>query len=217
MKKGLFIALFCVLLLPLFTCNVLAQDIIVKKDGSIIKAKVLEVTESSILYKNYGNINGPSYSISIANVMSLTYENGQIESFDNASSMKEEAESKEVSTSDMSDAILLSRIADLDAKASHIQTVGNWVGTLGILGILTADVLLFYDNLGLLLGIGVPVLVVYTISEIALFNSFSRSYTKQADSLRSQLKHSTVSLAPSLFYDNTNRTIAGGLSFALSF
>lgn len=61
-----------------------AQDIIVKKDGSIIKAKVLEITETTVKYKNFTNQDGPSYSINIERVLSLTYENGEQESFSNA-------------------------------------------------------------------------------------------------------------------------------------
>jgi len=40
---------------------VFAQDVIVKKDGSTILAKVLEVNTDNIKYKKHSNQNGPTY------------------------------------------------------------------------------------------------------------------------------------------------------------
>lgn len=62
-----------------------AQDIIVKKDGSIIQAKVLKINTSDIEYKNYSNQNGPTYIINITDLLSINYENGEKESFVNTS------------------------------------------------------------------------------------------------------------------------------------
>lgn len=43
-----------------------AQDVIVKKDGSTIVSKVLEVNTDNIKYKKFSNQNGPTYTISIS-------------------------------------------------------------------------------------------------------------------------------------------------------
>ena len=69
--------------------SVLAQDVIVKKDGNIIRSKVLEVTPSDIKYKKESNPNGPTYTIHISDVMSINYENGENEHFENNSANKE--------------------------------------------------------------------------------------------------------------------------------
>ena len=72
-------------LLTLSAQNVAAQDVIVKKDGSTIIAKVLEVNQDNIKYKKLSNQNGPTYTISISDVMSVNYENGEKEDFNNSS------------------------------------------------------------------------------------------------------------------------------------
>ena len=68
-------------MLPAF-CNVDAQDVIVKKDGSAILSKVLEVNTSDIKYKKFSNLDGPTYSIIKSEIMSINYENGEKDVFD---------------------------------------------------------------------------------------------------------------------------------------
>ena len=77
-----------------------AQDVIVKKDGSTILSKVLEVNETNIKYKKFSNKTGPTYTIGIENVLSVNYENGEKETFDNTSLTVPKKEGKStVSTS----------------------------------------------------------------------------------------------------------------------
>ena len=58
MKKVIIIAL------SLATLNVAAQDVVVKRDGSTIIAKVLEVNQDNIKYKKFSNQNGPTSLLS---------------------------------------------------------------------------------------------------------------------------------------------------------
>ena len=62
----------------------MAQDIIVKKDGTTIKAKVEKVTDSVIEYKRFSNLTGPTYTIKIADLLAINYENGESETFGNS-------------------------------------------------------------------------------------------------------------------------------------
>ena len=64
-----------------------AQDVIVKKDGSTILCKTTEITSDIIKYKKSSNLEGPTYSINISEVISVNYENGEKDIF-NASSEK---------------------------------------------------------------------------------------------------------------------------------
>lgn len=66
-----------------------AQDVLVKKDGSTILVKVLKVTETEVEYKDFNNQDGPTRVISIANLLSINYQNGQKESFSVPSSTHE--------------------------------------------------------------------------------------------------------------------------------
>ena len=75
--KRLVVLLACFL----YGCVISAQDIITKKDGTDIQAKVTEVGESQVSYKKFSNLNGPVYTISISDILMITYENGEREMY----------------------------------------------------------------------------------------------------------------------------------------
>ena len=82
MKRLLLLSL---LLFPLFTVKLFAQDVIVKKDNSTILSKVVEISDTEIKYKKWSNQDGPTYSIKKTEVFSINYSNGDIDKFsDNA-------------------------------------------------------------------------------------------------------------------------------------
>jgi hypothetical protein len=63
----------------LFICSasfLFAQDMIVLKNGDEIKAKVLEITPTTIEYKKFDDPNGPTISIPKTEVRMVKYENG---------------------------------------------------------------------------------------------------------------------------------------------
>lgn len=62
-----------------------AQDLIVKKDGSVIQAKVTKVGTTEVEYKKWGNQDGPQYSIAVADILAINYQNGEKETFENVS------------------------------------------------------------------------------------------------------------------------------------
>ena len=85
---------YLILLLLAISCNnVNAQDIIVKKDGSVIQSKVLEVNETNIKYKKQTNLNGPTYTINISDVLAINYKNGEKDIFNNDSATPSKSES----------------------------------------------------------------------------------------------------------------------------
>ena len=61
MKRNI-IAIFYVVII-LISHNIYSQDIITKKDGTDIKAKVSEISDSEVKYKKYENPDGPTYSL----------------------------------------------------------------------------------------------------------------------------------------------------------
>lgn len=67
-----------------------AQDVIVKKDGSTILSKVLEINSSDIKYKKHSNLNGPTYTIAKSELLSINYENGEKEVFPDVTVNKQE-------------------------------------------------------------------------------------------------------------------------------
>lgn len=67
--------------LLLAVIDVYGQDVIVLKDGSTILSKILEVGTKEIRYKKYSNQDGPLYSISKTDVLSINYQNGEKDLF----------------------------------------------------------------------------------------------------------------------------------------
>lgn len=72
---------FILFLISISLC-VSAQDVIVKKDGSTIISKVLEVNIDNIKYKKHSNLDGPIYNMKLSDVLSINYANGEKETFD---------------------------------------------------------------------------------------------------------------------------------------
>lgn len=69
------------LLLLCVAGTAIAQDVIVKKDQSTVMSKVLEITSTEIKYKKWDNQDGPTYSVLRSEVVSINYENGEMEKF----------------------------------------------------------------------------------------------------------------------------------------
>jgi len=71
--------IFFLLTITSFTSN--GQDLIHKKDGTIIQSKVLEITVSVIKYKKFTNQEGPTYEISKTDVSKIVYPDGSVDDF----------------------------------------------------------------------------------------------------------------------------------------
>ena len=76
MKKILFVA---VLVASPISMN--AQDIVVRKGGDVENVKVLEVTPTEVKFKKYNNQNGPTFVEYRSNLVSVKYENGEVQKF----------------------------------------------------------------------------------------------------------------------------------------
>ncbi len=78
--RRLFFTIVALIAVP----NLIAQDIITKKDGSQIEANVIEIETSSIKYKKFSNPNGPTYNLLTSDILEIKYENGETESYSQA-------------------------------------------------------------------------------------------------------------------------------------
>ena len=65
-----------------------AQDVILKRTGEKIEAKVLEIGTNEIKYKKFSNLEGPTYNIEKREVFEITYKNGEVEKFENISQLE---------------------------------------------------------------------------------------------------------------------------------
>lgn len=59
-----------------------SQDILLKKSGDKIEAKITEVSDDYIKYKKVGMENGPDFKISVSDLFMLTFEGGEKMMFD---------------------------------------------------------------------------------------------------------------------------------------
>jgi len=65
-----------------FVANLLfSQDVLTKKTGDDIQAKVIEVTTTEVKYKKFDNLNGPLFSILKSELLLVRYENGSKDVF----------------------------------------------------------------------------------------------------------------------------------------
>lgn len=79
-KLLLFLFLLC-------SMSAFAQDVIVKKDGSTVVCRVIEVTSSEITYKKWSDLNGSNYVMDKSLVSAINYENGKKETFSETTSL----------------------------------------------------------------------------------------------------------------------------------
>lgn len=93
-----------------------AQDILVKKDGSTLQIKTEEISETTIKYHLWNNLTGPLRSISIENVISINYANGEIERFNT----NETPVSPEQPTKDVKQPATPSQMKDDLAKSTSV-------------------------------------------------------------------------------------------------
>ena len=68
---------FLILFLFLCSTSIFAQDVIVKKDGSTIVCRVVELTSSEITYKKWGDLNGSNYVMNRSDASAVNYQNGK--------------------------------------------------------------------------------------------------------------------------------------------
>lgn len=64
-------------MLLLCAASVSAQDVIVKKDGSTIVCRVVELTATEITYKKWSDLNGSNYVMERSAASAINYENGK--------------------------------------------------------------------------------------------------------------------------------------------
>lgn len=123
-----------ILLLMMFMCSLCtwAQDVIVKKDGSTVVCRVIEVTKTEVIYKKWTDLEGSNYIIDKSLVSAINYENGKKDNLDDTAATVQ-------STKLMTDDELLKMVsneevqkkiktpAQLKAKITRLKRVG-WIG-----------------------------------------------------------------------------------------
>lgn len=69
------------LILLCIAVSLFATDIIILKNSTRIDAVIQEVSQSEIKYKKASNPNGPSFILSTSEIVSIVYDNGEVQTF----------------------------------------------------------------------------------------------------------------------------------------
>ena len=106
-------------------CYASAQDLIVKKDGNVIQTKVIKIGTSEVEYKKWSNQNGPQYSIAVADILAINYQNGEKETFENVGAGSSQAAKSEA---DGQQSIVQVKPEDLspEAKAANDALIAKY-------------------------------------------------------------------------------------------
>lgn len=206
-----------------------AKDVITKTDGTKLDAKVEEITETVIKYRKATNPTGPIYTIPIASVATILYENGDTDTFNELVSTSPLPISQSLSPSDdelmriadtqtfntqfgyVSDTELLNIYKNeqypesLRKKAKTYRLVG-WIGGAAIFGalvplgiVLLSDV---YVEGGITMGIGIIGSAAWTVG----FNMKANSLMKQARQMQS---YSATVIESEMMQFGNNKLTAG--------
>ena len=125
---------FLVFLFLLCAVGVSAQDVIVKKDGSTIVCRVVELTASEITYKKWSDLNGSNYVMNRVDASAINYEDGRKVSLSEATNLYQPHNQNDGVQQYNDRALLGMDYANqkTDKKAKQLKTWG-WVS--GIAGV----------------------------------------------------------------------------------
>lgn len=224
-------------LLMLFLCSmsVWAQDVIVKKDGSTVVCRVLEVTKTEVIYKKWSDLQGSNYIVNQKDLTAIHHENGTRTTFDAAPTVPAET-APPANAQPMTDAELL-KMAGVQAdtpqyemirKAKRLKRAG-WIsgGIMLAAGALITGCFDSFDDeiygltVGpLLMGGGIITTTACLVRAKNLKKKASRLSVSSAPLYQQdfKLKNGTI-LSPSLdiLKDNTQRNTTFGVGLTYNF
>lgn len=91
----MYMKFFYLFLFIFSTVHLKSQDIIIKKNGEIIKCEIIEKNNSIVKFKQHNTSNNILYSIELKDVQKISYTNGYMEEIDKSNMEKKEENKKE--------------------------------------------------------------------------------------------------------------------------
>ena len=221
----------------LFLCSmsVWAQDVIVKKDGSTVVCRIVEVTKTEVIYKKWSDQQGSNYIVNQKDLTAIHHENGTKTTFDAAPAVPAET-APSADAQPLTDADLL-KMAGVQAdtpqyemirKAKRLKRAG-WIsgGIMLAAGALITGCFDSFDDeiygltVGpLLMGGGIITTTACLVRAKNLKKKASRLSVSSAPLYQQdfKLKNGTT-LSPSLdiLKDNTQRNTTFGVGLTYNF
>ncbi len=126
----------------LFASSAYCQDILYTSNGNKLMAKVLEINTKDIKYKDFNNIEGPTYVISKTDVVLIQYSNGVTEVInDNPPTIAPKVAEQSVARPDQVD-----KIKTPKKKAFNLYYLNNNMLSINALALANGDLTLMYDR-----------------------------------------------------------------------
>ncbi len=107
-----------------------AQDVIIKRNGDEIKAKVEQVLDAEVKYRKFENLTGPLYSMPKADIFMIRYENGAKDVFEE---QKPPVQSVPIFTQPVQP--VKKSISDKDIRPARRANLAGYLLTIPILGL----------------------------------------------------------------------------------
>lgn len=179
-------------LLFLSASTTFAQDIITNKNGDDIKSKVLEVSQSEIKYKKFGNANGPTYTISKSEVFMIKYENGEKDVFGESKTKNETTTNSNAEDDDLYSKGKEDAIAHYKGNNSGAgATMATTVLTSPLIGLIPAAIITSNEPSSENL--------LYPNPSLMKKNSYSKGYTEQAHKIKKKKVWSAFGIGSGLW------------------
>lgn len=209
-----------VFLLLLCAASVSAQDVIVKKDGSTIVCRVVELTDTEITYKKWSDLNGSNYVMERSAASAINYEDGKKVSLSEATNLYQPNNQND-GTQQYNDRALLGIDYNINKKYNRTKNIA-WIGGAVLIG--AGAIVFLSDDVSEtnIIGAGLAVGgVVWTTSFLLLANKYkanNQGYLSSVPLYQHDIQlynGSTLSLGADLLRDNTlgQNTLGLGLRY----
>lgn len=135
-------------LLLLSSGQIFSQDVIIKRNGEELKAKVVELTETTVKYKPEDNLDGPIYNIPKSEVFKIKYATGKSDFLGNV----EPTEKKVDAPPTEKKVIEPVTVAPSQSKYDSLMKVGKSNKTWGTVGCILGPVFIVSGSAWIALG-----------------------------------------------------------------
>lgn len=118
------------LLMLLCSISVFSQDVIVKKNGTTILCRIVEINSSEVVYKKWTDLKGANYVMDRTSVTAINYENGKKDVFSEVTQNQYSPGNQNTGQQQLNDNALLRmdyNDRNIPAKVKRLKTAA-WIG-----------------------------------------------------------------------------------------
>jgi hypothetical protein len=139
---------FVFFILLVITSSVVAQDVIYTTGGNKLQAKVLEINTTSVKYKDYSNLDGPTYVIIKTDVVLIKYYNGMTEVINsNPLTIGPKSETTAINNIRLSESAgKVEKDKSVEKAPFNLYYLNNNMLSINALALANGDVTLMYDR-----------------------------------------------------------------------